>query len=102
MAPMNATIQPWPVLRRGDRNHPVRTLQHLLRLHWQSVYVDGIFGPITEAAVRSVQTGAGLAVDGVVGPLTWPRLIVTVRRGSSGEAVRGVQEELRFRDLSGD
>jgi peptidoglycan hydrolase-like protein with peptidoglycan-binding domain len=32
--------------------------------------VDGIRGPVTVAAVRSVQRRAGLAVDGIVGPRT--------------------------------
>jgi peptidoglycan hydrolase-like protein with peptidoglycan-binding domain len=41
-------------------------------------------------------------VDGVVGEQTWQALILTVRRGSTGEAVRGVQEEFQFRNLSGD
>lgn len=32
--------------------------------------VDGIRGPATSAAVRAVQRGAGLAVDGIAGPRT--------------------------------
>jgi murein L,D-transpeptidase YcbB/YkuD len=99
---MSPTIQPWPLVRRGDTAHPVRTLQHLLRAHGQNVAVDGIFGPRTEAAVRAVQTGAGVPVDGVVGPQTWPVTIVLVRRGNRGDGVRGVQEEFQFRNLSGD
>jgi peptidoglycan hydrolase-like protein with peptidoglycan-binding domain len=99
---MSPSIQPWPIVRRGDTEHPVRTLQHLLRAHGENVAVDGIFGPRTEAAVRAVQTSAGIPVDGVVGPQTWPVTIVQVRRGNRGEAVRGVQEEFQFRNLSGD
>jgi peptidoglycan hydrolase-like protein with peptidoglycan-binding domain len=95
-------VQPWPLVRQGDRDHPVRTLQRLLRQRGHSVVVDGIFGPKTDAAVRAFQTAAHLAVDGIVGPQTWGALIVTVRRGSHGEAVKGVQEEAAFRDLSGN
>ncbi|MFL5202959.1 MAG: peptidoglycan-binding protein [Microvirga sp.] len=96
------SIGAWPVVRRGHRDHPVKTLQHLLRARGQAVGVDGVFGPETEAAVRAFQTGKGLDADGIVGPRTWAALIVTVRQGSSGDAVRGVQEEFQFRNLSGD
>jgi peptidoglycan hydrolase-like protein with peptidoglycan-binding domain len=99
---MSDPIQPWPLVRQGDRDHPVKTLQYLLRERGHSVAVDGIFGPKTDAAVRAFQRSAQLAVDGIVGPHTWSALIVTVSRGSRGDAVRGVQEEDQFRNLSGD
>jgi len=99
---MSTTILPWPVVRRGARDHPVRTLQHLLRARGQSVTVDGDFGPATEAAVRAFQGSHGLGVDGIVGNQTWPALIVQIRRRDTGEGVRGVQEEFQFRNLSGD
>ena len=97
-----ATISPWPLVRKGDEHHPVETLQYLLRARGHNVTVDGIFGPVTDAAVRSFQQQKSLAVDGIVGPATWPALIVTVRQGSQGDAVRGVQEEFQFRNLSGN
>jgi hypothetical protein len=28
---MTTTVSPWPLVRRGDRDHPVQILQHLLR-----------------------------------------------------------------------
>jgi peptidoglycan hydrolase-like protein with peptidoglycan-binding domain len=99
---MANSIAPWPLVRQGDRDHPVPTLQHLLRARSHSVAVDGIFGPKTDAAARAFQGEKGLAVDGIVGPLTWSALIVQVRKGSEGDAVRGVQEEFQFRNLSGD
>ena len=64
--------------------------------------MDGIFGPATDSAVRAFQQQKGLAVDGIVGPATWSALIITVRQGSQGDAVRGVQEEFQFRNLSGN
>ncbi len=97
-----ATVLPFPLVRKGDQNHPVKTLQYLLRARGHTVTVDGIFGPKTDAAVRAFQQQKGLAVDGIVGPDTWSALIVTVRQGSQGDAVRGVQEEFQFRNLSGD
>ena len=71
-----ATISPWPLVRRGDQQHPVKTLQYLLR-----------------------GRGSNLTVDGIFGPATWPALMITVRQGSQGDAVRGVQEEFQFRNL---
>src|SRR3982750_2400753 len=99
---MAGTLSPWPLVRQGNRDHPVRTLQDLLRARGHSVAVDGVFGPATETAVRAFQADHHLPVDGVVGPQTWPVLVVTVRRGDQGDAVRGVQEEFAFRNLSGD
>ena len=96
------TLSPWPLVRKGDRQHPVQTLQYLLRARRRMVTVDGIFGPKTDAAVRAFQAQKGLAVDGIVGPLTWRALIVTVKKGSQGEAVRAVQTEFQFRNLSGN
>ena len=54
------------VLRRGCRGTDVRTLQRALKL-----YEDGIFGRLTEEAVKEFQAKHGLEPDGVVGPKTW-------------------------------
>ena len=97
-----AAISPWPLVREGDQEHPVQTLQYLLRARGHNLTVDGIFGPVTAAAVRAFQQQEGLSVDGIVGPVTWSALIITVQQGSQGDAVRGVQEEFQFRNLSGD
>jgi peptidoglycan hydrolase-like protein with peptidoglycan-binding domain len=97
-----ASVLPFPLVRKGDQNHPAKTLQYLLRARGHTVTVDGIFGPETDAAVRAFQQQKGLAVDGIVGPNTWGALIITVKKGSQGDAVRGVQEEFQFRNLSGN
>lgn len=99
---MSDPIEPWPVIRRGANAHPVPTLQYLLRARGQSVTVDGDFGPQTEAAVRAFQTAEKLTVDGVVGPQTWSAIIVQVSKGSTGDAVRGVQYEFQYRTGSDD
>jgi peptidoglycan hydrolase-like protein with peptidoglycan-binding domain len=54
------------VLSYGSEGRQVQLLQQALG----GIKVDGIFGPETEAAVRSFQASHGLTVDGVVGPLT--------------------------------
>ncbi len=99
---MADSISPWPLVQKGHPEHPVRTLQHLLRARGHQVAVDGDFGPLTNAAVRAFQKAEGLSVDGVVGPRTWSALIIQVQKGSRGDAVRGVQEEAQFRNGSGD
>jgi Putative peptidoglycan binding domain/Animal haem peroxidase len=87
-------------LRRGDDNPFVKILQHLLRARGFGLNVDGDFGPLTEQAVRDFQGNQGIAVDGIVGPVTWSRLFITVRRGSTGEAVKGVQVRMNLRQAA--
>jgi len=99
---MSVPIEPWPTVRESNTFHPVETLQYLLRAHGKTVAADGIFGPETAAAVRSFQHGRHLTADGVVGPKTWSALVIVVSRGSRSDAVRGVQTEFQFRNLSGD
>ena len=102
MQGMAGTLSPWPLVRQGDHDHPVKTLQYLLQARNHPVTVDGVFGSRTDAAVRAFQQEKGLTVDGIVGPQTWRALVVQVSRGSQSDAVRGVQEEFQFRNLSGD
>ena len=94
---MSGILSPWPVVQNGSQGHPIRTLQFLLRARGHNLTVDGIFGPATEAAVKAFQTSQGMAADGKVSPQTWTALIIQVKKGSSGDAVRGVQEEFQFR-----
>lgn len=56
-------------LKKGCKGPDVKILQHLLHL-----IEDGIFGPLTEEAVKTFQWEHGLGVDGVVGKLTWKAL----------------------------
>jgi peptidoglycan hydrolase-like protein with peptidoglycan-binding domain len=94
---MSNTLSPWPVAQNGSQGHPIRTLQLLLRARGHNLAVDGKFGSVTEAAVKAFQTAKGITADGVVAPQTWSALIIQVKKGSSGDAVRGVQEEFQFR-----
>jgi peptidoglycan hydrolase-like protein with peptidoglycan-binding domain len=99
---MSGSISPWPVVKSGAGGHPIKTLQYLLHARGHSIVVDGVFGPNTEAAMKGSQASHGLTANGIVGPITWTTLVLQVNKGSRGDAVRGVQEEFQFRNLSGD
>ena len=58
------------LLKRGDRGNAVWHLQSTLSRLGHRVAVDGVFGPQTDAAVRTFQRRHGLAADGIVGPRT--------------------------------
>lgn len=92
----------WPTQREGSSGEPVRSVQYNLCARKQRVAVDGEFGPETADAVEAFQRSAGLSVDGIVGAKTWPALVVTVREGSIGDAVKGVQSQAQFRIQSDD
>lgn len=87
----------WPALRQGDQGQNVRSLQYLLRAGGAQIVVDGVFGALTEAAVRAFQAGGRLPEDGVVGPSTWPALLSELKTGSSGDAVKALQTQLHYR-----
>jgi peptidoglycan hydrolase-like protein with peptidoglycan-binding domain len=79
------------VLSYGSEGRQVQLLQQALG----SIKVDGIFGPETEAAVRSFQSSHGLTVDGIVGPLTSAAL-----RGSGTAFTSDVQSTIPGETLS--
>jgi murein L,D-transpeptidase YcbB/YkuD len=76
----------------------VRSLQYLLNAHGARLTVNGTFGATTKAAVIKFQRAHHLTANGVVGAKTWAALIVTLRRGSTGPAVRAVQDQINFRN----
>lgn len=57
-------------IRRGDTGPDVRNLQKMLNFHGSQLIPDGIFGPLTLKEVLRIQRAAGIATDGIVGPLT--------------------------------
>jgi zinc D-Ala-D-Ala carboxypeptidase len=84
----------WPTHRAGDSGANVFSIQHLLIAHGYTMTADGYFGNITDTNVRSFQSSRGLTSDGIVGPTTWEALVITVRYGDSGEAVKAAQRQL--------
>jgi zinc D-Ala-D-Ala carboxypeptidase len=84
----------WPLQKTGDQGHRVEVLQRLLVHRGLKIGVDGTFGPETEAAVKTFQTSQKLDADGMVGDLTWPAVLVQVKKGDEGEAVTAAQKLL--------
>jgi len=66
--PVPATIGP------GANNPLVTQAQQLLVKKGYKLRIDGVFGQMTEAAVRQFQNQHKLIVDGVCGPTTWGAL----------------------------
>lgn len=116
---VNTGGYPGTPLRRGNRGESVRLAQFYLRVtatNYSSIpviTVDGIFGAGTEAAVRAFQRFFGLAIDGIIGAMTWNMLYevytdvtndllppnqrpgtypgTPLRQGNTGKAVRELQ-----------
>ena len=122
--PTPPEIPPYPgsVIRQGATGDSVRLIQQAInrtvpcqpgRL-WR-ISEDGVFGPGTRDAVMAFQSVFGLSVDGVVGQITWDRLMweaancaggggtppsippypgSPIRQGATGENVRLIQQAI--------
>lgn len=67
VAPLKYNDTTLPTLRFGSSGVAVRVLQRLLLSNGYAIRVDGIFGALTEAAVKAFQNQHTLAADGIVG-----------------------------------
>ena len=70
------------VLKLGSRGNEVKVLQEKLNLK-----ADGIFGPLTEEAVKDFQRSNGLEVDGIVGADTLSKLNLSVNKRTIKELI---------------
>lgn len=77
-AKLPAYTEASPTLSIGDTGPVVAWLQQALKgldiviqFTPYAGAIDGIFGPLTEAAVRALQTWSGATADGIVGDDTW-------------------------------
>lgn len=63
-------------LKNGSKGESVKKVQKLLQRkgYYLKKPVDGIFGPVTTAAVRLFQQNRRIVVDGIVGPQTCKEL----------------------------
>ena len=90
-----------PVLSKGSNDPAVRDLQAALKALGQDPGpIDGIFGAKTETAVKAFQQQRGIAVDGIVGRVSWINIDEAdqsepvLRVGSSGLPVRRLQSRM--------
>lgn len=78
-----APPNPYPTIQLGDTGTAVTTAQtdlnkwHTVAGTNAAVTVDGSYGVLTEAAVKSFQGAKKLTMDGIVGPATWAILKTT-------------------------
>jgi peptidoglycan hydrolase-like protein with peptidoglycan-binding domain len=91
-----------PTLSIGATGHDVRRLQRIFVMTKALVFsnITGSFDVTTEQAVKDFQQGAGLTVDGIVGPVTWQALPAdpdtpVLSRGASGSVVTALQQGLK-------
>ena len=70
------------VLKLGSKGNEVKVLQEKLNLK-----VDGMFGPLTEEAVKDFQRSNGLEVDGIVGANTLSKLNLSVNKRTIKELI---------------
>jgi peptidoglycan hydrolase-like protein with peptidoglycan-binding domain len=80
-------------MRYGDKGWDVAALQYLLQRAGNGAgRADGLFGPLTEAAVRRAQETAGIGVDGIAGPET----LRALRGGGGGNPSPAPTGPVRF------
>ena len=74
--PINPIVPAIVVAKRGDNSPYVGDLQQMLVRKGYQIAADGIFGPMTENAVRDFQKQTGLPVTGQIDTDTLNRLMV--------------------------
>jgi peptidoglycan hydrolase-like protein with peptidoglycan-binding domain len=90
-----------PVLKKGSNDPAVRDLQEALKaLGYDVGPIDGIFGAKTESGVKKFRQAREIAVDGVVGRVTWINIDEAdqsnpaLKIGSTGLPVRRLQSRM--------
>ncbi len=85
---------PAKTLQFGDVGDDVKKLQQSLKdLGFNVGSIDGIFGKMTDAAVRAFQSYNGLYVDGIVGPQTISQLNKVLPKIEEGSEAWNEMEE---------
>lgn len=87
----------WPTTGPGAKGERVVAIQYLLNDRINAkLATDGIYGSKTTAAVKNFQKKEKLPVDGIVGKMTYPKLVVTIMHKDSNNAVAGAQHNLKY------
>src|SRR5258705_5215627 len=91
-----------PTISIGSNGRDVLRLQRLFVMMKVLApgNITGTFDSTTDQAVKDFQQGAGLTVDGIVGPITWQALPADpntplLSRGASGSVVTALQKVSR-------
>ncbi|MEG4230265.1 peptidoglycan-binding protein [Microcoleus sp. N9_B2] len=64
-----------PIVMKGSSGNAVKIVQNVLKINgYYFGFIDGLFGPMTDVAVRQLQISMALPQDGIVGYRTWHAL----------------------------
>lgn len=88
-------------LKNGSKGDEVKTLQEALNKFMPyGLATDGIFGVLTEAAVKDFQYHKGLDIDGIVGPKTWGALGFTSTTETNTTNSKCIDPSVVYKPLS--
>jgi putative chitinase len=74
--PINPIVPPIVVARKGESSFYIIDLQKMLNRKGANLFIDGIFGPKTEQAVKDFQAKYGLKVTGEIDTDTLNKMMV--------------------------
>lgn len=90
--------RPWNRMGAVENAINVKTLQYLLQARGYRVAVDGKYGPQTRSRVQRFQRARHLKPTGEMDDASWRALVIRLRLGSKGPAVKALQLQLCKRE----
>jgi N-acetylmuramoyl-L-alanine amidase len=69
------TLAELPIVKQGAKGNITFVIQELLKKKGFNLNSDGAFGPITDSTIKQFQSRVGISSDGIVGPVTWKKLL---------------------------